>query len=56
MKIELSESEVSDLLVFLEHEKKYWSAFNFLPEDEHIKGNLCNGIDILLQKLESPKK
>lgn len=53
MIIEFTDSEITDLLVFLEMTKKQVQIMNLLPDDEHLRLAMINRIESLLKKFEN---
>ena len=52
MPIECTDSEITDLLLFLNMAEEQVKAMNLLPEDEHLRLAMQERIKMLLAKFE----
>lgn len=53
MHIELSDSEITDLIIFLGVAEGYVKDMAFLPEDEYLRSAMLRNIENLLKKFEN---
>lgn len=53
MNIELSNTEITDLIIFLGLAKRNVEEMELLPEDEYLRITMLRDLDSLLKKLEN---